>query len=104
MTLLDLTPVELLTTTRTVRKRLDFARPVERSVVEDCLRIAFQAPNGSNQQMYGWVCVDDPGTKAAMADLYREGLKRHQAITSQGASPYKINDRQDLISTSVYHL
>ena len=56
---LDLTPRELLTTTRTVRKRLDLERPVEREVVEDCLRIAFQAPNGSNQQTWGWVLVDD---------------------------------------------
>ena len=44
---LDLTPRELLTTTRTVRKRLDLERPVERDVVEACLRLAFQAPNGS---------------------------------------------------------
>ena len=36
----------LLTTTRAVRKRLDLERPVERSVIEDCLRIAIQAPTG----------------------------------------------------------
>ena len=66
---LDLTPRELLTTTRTVRKRLDLERPVERDVVEECLRIAFQAPNGSNQQDYGWVVVDDPDMRARMAEL-----------------------------------
>src|SRR5947209_18858502 len=100
--MLSLTPVELLTTTRTVRKRLDFTKPVEREAVEKCLRIAFQAPNGSNQQMYGWVCVDDPATKVAMADIYREGLKRHQEISASSPSPYKVNDRQDLISSSVF--
>src|SRR5580765_5700280 len=88
--MLDMTPVELLTTTRTVRKRLDFTRPVDRSIVEECLRIAWQAPNGSNQQMYGWVCVDDPGTKEAMADIYRAGLKRHQEISAASPSPYKV--------------
>jgi nitroreductase len=71
---LDLSPEELLTTTRTVRKRLDLDRPVERSVVEACLRLAFQAPNGSNQQTWGWVVVDDPDTRQAMADIYRRTL------------------------------
>jgi nitroreductase len=49
---LELTPEDLLTTTRTVRKRLDLERPVERSLVENCLRLAFQAPNGSNRQTW----------------------------------------------------
>ena len=68
---LDLSPEELLTTTRTVRKRLDFDRPVDRATVEACLRLAFQAPNGSNQQTWGWVVVDDPDTRHAMGDIYR---------------------------------
>jgi len=44
----QLTPDELLTTTRTVRKRLDLSRAVPRNVVEECLAIALQAPNPSN--------------------------------------------------------
>ena len=43
--MLDLTPDEVLTTTRAVRKRLDLARPVPRAVVEECLAIALQAPS-----------------------------------------------------------
>ena len=50
MELLPLTPDDLLTTTRAVRRRLDLERPVEREVVDECLRIALQAPNGSNRQ------------------------------------------------------
>jgi nitroreductase len=69
---------DLLTTTRSVRKRLDLDRPVERHTVEACLRIAFQAPTGSNQQDWGWVLVDDRPTRAAMADIYRQGLADHQ--------------------------
>ena len=42
----------LLTTTRAVRKRLDLSRPVERSVVLDCLRVATQAPSGGNTQRW----------------------------------------------------
>ena len=46
MTLLDLSPDELLSTTRAVRKRLDFERPVERELLDECLALAQQAPNG----------------------------------------------------------
>jgi len=50
--LLNLDPDQLLTTTRSVRKRLDLERPVEREVLEECLDVALQAPTGSNNQ--GW--------------------------------------------------
>jgi nitroreductase len=75
----NLTCVELLTTTRSVRKRLDFTRPVDRTVVEGCLRRAFQAPNGSNQQTWNWVLVDDVNIRRQMADIYRGGLSDHLA-------------------------
>jgi nitroreductase len=55
-----LTPDELLTTTRAVWKRLDFTRPVERAVLEECLTIAQQAPTGSNLQNWHFVVVTDP--------------------------------------------
>ena len=68
----DLAQVDaLLTTTRAVRRRLDLDRPVPRAVVEDCLRLAFQAPNGQNQQTWNWILIDDPATRRAIADLYR---------------------------------
>ncbi|MDQ1359940.1 MAG: hypothetical protein QOJ44_317 [Acidimicrobiaceae bacterium] len=67
----ELTTDELLTTTRAVRKRLDFERPVERSVIEECLSIAVQAPTASNRQEWHWVFVTDVDTKRALADLYR---------------------------------
>ena len=59
--MLDLTPDELLTTTRAVRKRLDFDRPVDLDVVRECLEIAIQAPTGSNAQGWHWVVVTEPG-------------------------------------------
>lgn len=68
--MLPLTPDELLSTTRAVRKRLDFDRPVERSLVEECIDLAFQAPTGSNRQGWSFVVVDDPAKKQAIADLY----------------------------------
>jgi len=70
---LPLTPDALLTTTRAVRKRLDFTRPVERAVLEECLTIAQQAPTGSNLQNWHFVVVTDPAKRKALADVYRKG-------------------------------
>lgn len=62
----------LLGTTRSVRKRLDLARPVEPEVVLECLRLAVQAPTASNAQLWRWVVVTDPAKRSALAELYRE--------------------------------
>ena len=74
---IDLTVDEVLTTTRAVRRRLDLDRPVERQMVETCLRIGFKAPTGQNHQDWGWLVVDDQEKRGAMADLYRQGLADH---------------------------
>ena len=68
---LDLSPDQLLSTTRAVRKRLDLERPVEREVLLECLELAVQAPSGSNSQRWHWMFVTEPDKKAALADLYR---------------------------------
>jgi nitroreductase len=62
----------LLSTTRSVRKRLDFERPVEREVLLECLELAVQAPTASNRQTWRWMVVDDPELKGPIADVYRE--------------------------------
>jgi nitroreductase len=62
----------LLSTTRSVRKRLDFDRPVEREVLLECLQLAVQAPTASNRQTWRWMVVTDPELKAKIADIYRE--------------------------------
>ena len=64
-------PDELLTTTRSVRRRLDLDRPVPLDVVCDCVEIALQAPTGGNSQGGHFVVVTDPAKRAAIADLYR---------------------------------
>jgi len=70
--ILELTPDELLSTTRAVRKRLDLTRPVEREVLEDCLRLAQQAPTASYSQNWHFVVVTDPERRAALAELWRD--------------------------------
>lgn len=71
--LLPLTLDELLTTTRSVRKRLDLTRPVEREVVEECLAVALQAPTPSNMQNWHFVVITDSDKRKALAELYRKG-------------------------------
>jgi nitroreductase len=68
---LDLSIDELLTTTRSVRRRLDLSRPVEREVLEECLTLALQAPTASNRQEWYWIFVTEPATRATLAELYR---------------------------------
>ena len=77
MTPRDLTPDELLSTTRAVRRRLDLTRPVERALLEECLDLAFQAPTGGNLQGWHFVLVTEPGPKQALADLYRKSKKEN---------------------------
>jgi nitroreductase len=62
----------LLSTTRSVRKRLDFERPVERETLLECLQLAVQAPTASNRQLWRWMIVTDPELKKKIADVYRE--------------------------------
>jgi len=70
-----LTPDELLSTTRSVRKRLDFSRPVEPELIDECLQLAAQAPTGSNAQGWHFIVVRDAAKRAALAELYRSGFQ-----------------------------
>jgi nitroreductase len=71
MTEFDLATVDrLLTTTRAVRRRLDLTRPVGRDVILECLRLAIQAPTGTNAQRWRWLVIEDAETKARLAELY----------------------------------
>ncbi len=59
----------LLSTTRSVRKRLDLERPVPREVILECVRMAVQAPTASNGQGWRWMIVTDPEKRAGLADV-----------------------------------
>ncbi|MBO1755277.1 nitroreductase family protein [Allobranchiibius sp. CTAmp26] len=74
-----LDPLELLTTTRAVRKRLDLTRPVPLDLIKQCLTIALQGPSGSNRQHWHWVVVTDPAQKSAIGDLYRRAVQQYAA-------------------------
>ena len=61
---------KLLSTTRSVRKRLDFSRPVADDLILECIDVALQAPTGSNQQGWSFVVVTDPDKKRAIGEIY----------------------------------
>ena len=65
----------LLTTTRSVRKRLDVSRPVEPAVIARCIEIALQAPTGSNAQGWSFVVVTDAAKRKGLADLYKRAFQ-----------------------------
>ncbi|HEY0542097.1 MAG TPA: nitroreductase family protein [Actinoallomurus sp.] len=80
-----MTPDELLTTTRTVRKRLDLTRPVPPELIRQCLEIALQAPSGSNRQGWQWVVVTDPDVRAAIGAVYRRAVGEYLASEASAA-------------------
>jgi nitroreductase len=74
---LDLNPDELLTTTRTVRKRLDLERPVPMELVRECIEIALQGPSGSNRQTWHWLVITDADKRAAVGEFYRRAVEQY---------------------------
>jgi nitroreductase len=77
----------LLSTTRAVRKRLDFDRDVPDDVLLECLQLAVQAPTGSNRQGWRWMVVRDAGKKEALAELYRRGGGAYLAEAARSTDP-----------------
>ncbi len=102
----ELTPDELLSTTRTVRRRLDLERPVERELIEECLGLALQAPTGGNRQTWSFVVVTDPERRAALAELYRRGFDRYRTagVGGRGRRGTAPSDAQARILRSAIHL
>ena len=84
MPLLDLSPDRLLTTTRSVRKRLDLARQVEPEVIRGCLELAVQAPSASNSQNWHFVVVTDQKQRQALGEIYRKGYALYRQRVASG--------------------
>ena len=84
MSKLGLSADEVLTTTRSVRKRLDFDRAVPRDIITECIEIAHQSPSGSNSMRWRWLIIDDQDGKDFLADIYR---KRFYAYAAESGKP-----------------
>ena len=85
--LLPLTPDELLTTTRAVRKRLDLDRPVPLDVIREALEVALQAPSGSNSQRWHWIVLTDPDVKAMVAEFYGRSHLAYRGSQGEPTDP-----------------
>ena len=84
---LNLSADDVLSSTRAVRKRLDFDRPVEREVILECLELAVQAPTGSNSQGWQWIFVEDAAKKKALADIYAENFAIYRQMGASNPMP-----------------
>jgi nitroreductase len=107
VTVLPLPPDELLTTTRSVRKRLDLTRPVPLALVRECLEVALQAPTGSNRQGWHWVVVTDPELRAGVGDHYRRSFDAYQDGARKAAAALSDADRratQERVGASAAYL
>lgn len=80
MALLPLDPDQLLSTTRAVRKRLDFSRPVPDQLVRECVEMAMQSPSGSNNMTMQFVIVRDEAKRKAIGDIYRQCYSIYQSM------------------------
>jgi len=103
---IDLDAVDhLLTSTRSVRKRLDFDRPIPRDVLEECFDVAIQAPTGSNSQGWHFVVVDDAETKLALAELYRRGFNEYASVPQVprfGADDPRAGQMRGILGSAAY--
>lgn len=77
---LGLSADDVLTTTRSVRRRLDFDRPVPRELLTDCVRVALQAPSGSNRWQLQFVVVTEQARREAVAEVYRTAYEQYRQI------------------------
>lgn len=102
---LNLSFDEVLTTTRSVRKRLDFDKPVPREVLMECLELALQAPTGSNSQGWQWVFVEDAEKKKAIGDVYLANARAYLSLpTAKYAEGDTRAERMDKVKDSAVYL
>ena len=84
----------LLTTTRTVRKRLDLERSIAPEIIRECLEIAIQAPTGSNRQDWHFVVITDAETRKEIGEFYRQSFEIYRPAASRGEAAVSTGDSQ----------
>lgn len=84
---IEMTTDTLLSTTRSVRKRLDLSRDVPLGLVRECLKIALQAPTSANRQHWSFIVIVDAEQKRRVADIYE------RQWDWLAATPYSVGGR-----------
>lgn len=98
---------QALTTTRTVRKRLDLARPVDPDVIETCIEIATYAPSGSNRQGWHFMVIADPALKREVGALYKRSFDLYVAAQRDALAKAPANEPgraqlEKVLSSAIY--
>jgi len=92
----------LLTTTRSVRKRLDLERAVPPELIEECIEIAIQAPTGSNAQGWHFLVVTDPAKKREIAGYYAKAFMAYRKLLEDAPPRWEEGDPRGKQESRVY--
>lgn len=99
----DLTQTDkLLTTTRSVRKRLDLDAPVDLDDIQKCIEIACQAPTGGNVQDWRWIVVTDADKRAKLAELYNRTAVPYFAANRKSIAERGVTDMDGILDSGEY--
>jgi nitroreductase len=101
MSTLPLSPDELLTTTRSVRRRLDLTRPVPLELVHECLDVALQAPSGSNRQGWHWMVVTDQSLRREIGNYYRRAVSSYLGSAGSAATLFADDAKRSAVQQRV---
>jgi nitroreductase len=101
MPTLPLSPDELLTTTRTVRRRLDLSRPVALDLIRECLEVALQAPSGSNRQGWQWMVITDEKSRRVIGDYYRQSVALYLQSPGSAAALFEDDPERNAVQRRV---
>jgi nitroreductase len=105
---MDLASIDhVLTTTRSVKKRLDFSRPVDPEVIQRCIEIALQSPTGVNSQGWYFLVVTDPAKRLALGEVYRRAMRDYIEFQNQQPPQYptdslRAGQWQRMLDASMY--
>jgi len=96
---------KLLTTTRSIRKRLDLSRPVPPELIEECLEVAVQSPSATNTQKWRFLVIRDAEKRTGIARLYKQAFESYweQADdATYGTTGPASTEAQRMIDSAVY--
>ncbi len=97
-----LTGLELLTTTRSVRRRIDRTREVDRDLLLRCLEVAMQAPNGADEQAWRWIVVTDEKQREKIGACYHAANEQFAASVTARADAGDEAAKLKLASSGVF--
>ncbi len=73
----DVNKIEhVLSTARSVRRKLDYSRPIDPADLEACIDVAVQAPTGLAGENWRFLVVTDPEPKQQVAAIYNDVLRQ----------------------------